>query len=287
MKRFEFYLLEVICMYEVDKYTVSLLHFEDGLKDECGNVWQAYNGATTIDAEGLFKGKCLLLNGQKQFIQTNTTFDFGNEDLTIDFLVVVKSFTGSSTTPYHGICTSMATSDYKGLIFEVHSDDYKFAMCLEDDSKVSLNTLYHIAIVRHSGKWSLAINGKFLPWTPEQQTKFLANYTQLSNITLGRGYTDYDDYYANVCISEFRISKGIARWTSDFAPQALLRITMNDSSEREYKIAQADVDKFTQWINGAGKTGDNCYKFDDVIEGSKEYLIFEKIISFKVIPLAQ
>ncbi len=26
-------------MYEVDEYTVSLLHFEDGLKDECGNSW--------------------------------------------------------------------------------------------------------------------------------------------------------------------------------------------------------------------------------------------------------
>jgi hypothetical protein len=67
--------------------------------------------------------------------------------------------------------------------------------------------------------------------------------------------------------------------------QVLLRITMNDSSEREYKVAQFEVDKFISWINGTGRTGDNCYKFDDVIDDSKEYLIFEKIISFKVFEL--
>jgi len=26
-------------MYGVDEYTVSLLHFDDGLRDECGNTW--------------------------------------------------------------------------------------------------------------------------------------------------------------------------------------------------------------------------------------------------------
>ncbi|MDF2636635.1 MAG: hypothetical protein K0R78_3509 [Pelosinus sp.] len=65
----------------------------------------------------------------------------------------------------------------------------------------------------------------------------------------------------------------------------LLKITMNDSSEREYKVTQTEVDKFIQWINGTGRAGDNCYKFDDVIDASKEYLIFEKIISFKVFEL--
>lgn len=63
----------------------------------------------------------------------------------------------------------------------------------------------------------------------------------------------------------------------------LLKITMNDSSEREYKVTSSEVDKFIQWINGTGRTGDNCYKFDDTVDGSKEYLIFEKIISFKVL----
>lgn len=65
----------------------------------------------------------------------------------------------------------------------------------------------------------------------------------------------------------------------------LLRVIMSDSSEREYKLLVAEIDKFINWINGAGKNGDNIYKFADVIDGSKEYLIFDKIISFKVVPV--
>ncbi|SEO82678.1 LamG-like jellyroll fold domain-containing protein [Propionispora vibrioides] len=66
---------------------------------------------------------------------------------------------------------------------------------------------------------------------------------------------------------------------------ALLRITMNDSSERQYKVTQTVVDNFISWYDRAVGTGNTCYTFDDSIDGSKEYLAFEKIISFKVIPL--
>jgi hypothetical protein len=31
-------------------------------------------------------------------------------------------------------------------------------------------------------------------------------------------------------------------------------------------------------------TGNTCYAFDDIVDLSKEYLSFDKIISFKVIP---
>jgi hypothetical protein len=35
--------------YQVDEYTVSLLHFEDGVKDETGKEW-TINGAATVSA---------------------------------------------------------------------------------------------------------------------------------------------------------------------------------------------------------------------------------------------
>ncbi len=65
----------------------------------------------------------------------------------------------------------------------------------------------------------------------------------------------------------------------------LLRVTMNDSSERQYKVTQTVVDGFISWYDRTVGTGNTCYSFDDSIDGSKEYLAFEKIISFKVIPL--
>lgn len=66
---------------------------------------------------------------------------------------------------------------------------------------------------------------------------------------------------------------------------SLLRVTMNDSSEREYRLSTTDINKFIQWINQTINAGNNCYTFNDTIDGSTEYLSFEKIISFKVLPL--
>jgi hypothetical protein len=68
--------------------------------------------------------------------------------------------------------------------------------------------------------------------------------------------------------------------------QGLLLITLLDSSEREYKLPISKINKFIQWINQTTNIDNNCYTFDNIIDGSKEYLLYEKIISFKVMPLS-
>ena len=59
-----------------------------------------------------------------------------------------------------------------------------------------------------------------------------------------------------------------------------------DSNERGYRLTKADIDGFVNWFNRTVGTGNTCYSFADIIDGSMEYLAFEKIISFKVIPVA-
>lgn len=71
------------------------------------------------------------------------------------------------------------------------------------------------------------------------------------------------------------------------ADNALLRVTMNDSSEREYRLSSAEFDGFVNWYTRTIGTGISCYALNDIIDNSKEYLSFEKIISFKVIPLTK
>jgi hypothetical protein len=51
-------------MYEIDEYTVALLHFEDGLKDESGKVWTAQNGAALTAAQRKFGEGALYVNGE-------------------------------------------------------------------------------------------------------------------------------------------------------------------------------------------------------------------------------
>ena len=67
--------------------------------------------------------------------------------------------------------------------------------------------------------------------------------------------------------------------------KALLRVTMIDSSEREYRLDKTEIDGFVNWYTRTIGTGISCYSVNDIVDGSKEYLAFEKIISFKVIPL--
>lgn len=68
---------------------------------------------------------------------------------------------------------------------------------------------------------------------------------------------------------------------------SLLRITMIDSSEREYRVSSAEIDGFINWYTRTIGTGISCYALNDIVDNSKEYLSFEKIISFKVIPLTK
>lgn len=67
----------------------------------------------------------------------------------------------------------------------------------------------------------------------------------------------------------------------------LLRITMNDSSEREYKLSVSEINHFVTWFNRTVGTGTTGYVFNKAVQNSKEYLSFEKIISFEVIPLTE
>jgi len=69
--------------------------------------------------------------------------------------------------------------------------------------------------------------------------------------------------------------------------KVLLRIIMNDSSEREYYLPDYEADQFIKWCNRIVDTGNSYYIFNKVVgsQNSKEYLFFEKIISFEVIEL--
>jgi len=69
--------------------------------------------------------------------------------------------------------------------------------------------------------------------------------------------------------------------------QELLRVTMIDSSEREFQLPATEVDGFVNWFNRTLGTGTSCYMLRKSVgsHNSKEYLAFDKIISFEVAEL--
>ena len=123
-------------------------------------------------------------------------------------------------------------------------------------------------------------------------------YTTIASNVIGTNYVDSDVvngttyYYVVTAITAGEESENSneALATPEAAPveegQAILRITVNDSSDREYKVSKAVANDFVTWCNRPIGTGNSCYVFDKGIQSSKEYLFYEKIISFEVIPVA-
>ena len=359
-------------MYEVDNNTVSLLHFDDGIKDETGKVWTAQNSAAVSTTKSKFGTSSLYLNGSNQYLTiTNASdFNFGTADFTIEFWVNG----GTQSTSYPVILGNYG-SLWPGIYYYDSYESGKLSFTytgttapssriLVSNNILNGNTWHHVAIVRASTVTSLFVDGVL------QGTS-----TQTYNFDLTTWYLGYDGQqastYFNGYIDEMRISS-IARWTSDFnaktptnltavasdskvtlswnivdgvigynvkrsttaggpyttiasnvtdtsyvdasvtngttyyyvvtavniygessnlneataTPEGivLLRITMNDSSEREYQVTSSEADKFITWCNRTVDTGTAYYVFNKVVgsQTSKEYLFFEKIISFEV-----
>lgn len=66
---------------------------------------------------------------------------------------------------------------------------------------------------------------------------------------------------------------------------ALLRVTMNDSSEREYQLPTAEIEGFISWFNHYTSVDTKGYMLNKTF--GKEYLAFDKIISFEVMELTK
>lgn len=265
--------------YQVDEHTISLLHFNDGIKDETGKNWTADGGAAVSTTESKFGGSSLSLNStQCLTIDIQDDFKFGTDDFTVDCWVYPTAVNSSSwnvifdnrKTTASG--TGFALFLYKGTL----------SMAIDNTSKttsaiVGLNSWQHITITRENKTLYLFLNGDLI-YSEAMANSLTDGYGLIGKALDGYNFTGY--------IDEFRISN-VARWNSNFEPpsepsgNALLRVTMIDSSEREYKLPMAEITDFVNWYDRGIGTGTTVYALNKMT-GSKEYLAFDKIISFEV-----
>jgi hypothetical protein len=370
-------------MYEVDQYTVSLLHFEDGLKDECGNTWTV-KGSVNVDTTNKTIGNSsLYIPANAYLMNVNDKYAFGSGDFTIDFWVYSVSpnscyFTSSAVV---GGNIGVAVCGDASWVGNNGTAEGRLPL-----PTIPAKTWTHISVVRYQSEFILFVQGKLI-----SKAK-MSGAISSKQFAIGARY--HDGQYPNtqtMFIDEFRISN-VARWTTDFTPpntttetidvptnltasagdskvtlswntvegatsynvkrsttaggpyttiatnvtgtsyldttvangttyyyvvtavdssgnesansneasatpvaaqaptgQALLRVTMIDSSEREYQLSTAEIDSFITWYTRTIGTGTTCYVLNKKIglQNSKEYLSFDKIISFEVIPLTE
>ncbi|VBB05553.1 fibronectin type iii [Lucifera butyrica] len=377
-------------MYQMDQYTVSLLHFDGGITDESGKVWTAQNGAATSTAQSKFGGASLFLNGTNQYLTTSnsTDFDFGNGDFTVDWWEYRETGDGNNRSVFvrDGADTTAYTSFLIGNV-DVHGTGISCVFSGDNTSwdvgtlllgTAILNSWTHYAVVRKGSTFYGFQNGTLKGTLTSSASLAPSN----GNPAIGK-YFDKNQNTFQGYIDEFRVSN-VARWTSNFAATAptnltaiagdaqvtlswdavdgatsynvkraatsggpyttvasnvtttsyvdntvtngttyyyvvtvvdsngnesansneasatpiapsghgLLRITMLDSSEREYELSDNEINKFIEWCNRTVGTGNAYYSFDKTynvgeFKNRKEYLMFEKIISFEVMELTK
>ena len=101
----------------------------------------------------------------------------------------------------------------------------------------SADTWYHVAFVRNGNDWALYLNG-----TAEgTRTGLSGSITSSSNGSLDIGRRFSDTYLVDGYIDDLRITKGLARYTSNFTPPTTAHLT-SAGDVNKHIVVNSDAD---------------------------------------------
>lgn len=192
--------------------------------DQRGHTFTAAGNAQIDTGQSKFGGASLQCDGTGDFIYSTDVpeFDMGSSDFTVELFVRMNS-----TTDYRVLCSKRANaSAFSGIIlytlvtsnlpvFAATVNGTSWGVSITGTTGLSVGTWYHIAATRSGDSWRLFVNG-----TQEGGTTTLSG-TVPDNADSLRIGGDSDSYSLDGWIDEFRLTKGVARYTSNFtAPTA-------------------------------------------------------------------
>ena len=211
-----------------DSYTVALLHCDGAnnsttFTDESGKTWTPSGNAVISTAQSVFGGASCFLDGNGDYLTASDSADwaFGTGAFTIDFRVRFRSLPASGTQ--YTLTNQEADGNNRiklsvlnnagtyQLLFRVFSGG-SLVIDITQNASLAINTWYHVALVRSGNSWYWFVNGTQAGTTitdADSVPDLAASYA-IGHRTLA----EYLDGY----LDEFRVSKGVARWTANFTP---------------------------------------------------------------------
>lgn len=161
-------------------------------------------------------------------------WDFGYNDFTIDFWLYIRELYGTSgiygsngvwfdNDNFFGFGydnSSLTTGE--GLTFIVKESGIN-TLVLQGSISPQLNRWYHVALTRYEDTFKLFFDGIMIDSAISSSFKMpnwgSSNYPYLIGSLSARTETpEVESYSMTASYDEFRISKGICRWGSDFTP---------------------------------------------------------------------
>ncbi len=207
----------------VDTSTSTMLHFDgangsttitnDG--NETTNAW-SISGAPTIDTSvKKFGASSLRLPGSGYLAGNgNSAIAFGTGDFTVDFWI---NYSSVASTSYIIDFRGPSGDNHLTILLvsqKINVNNAAGATAIVGTTTFATGSFYHVAVVRSAGVLKLYVNGS------QEGSNYTDsyNYTTLSGapkVGIGRDGTSGP---VNGYIDELRISKGVARWTTNFTP---------------------------------------------------------------------
>ena len=205
---------------------VSLLHFDGNLTDVKGKTWTAY-GSMATSGTGKYGTNSLEGDGSAKWIDTPDTVDFtfGNADFTVEmwvkphsvgqsnYSVMLYGSTSANTNP-PSVGLMMAPGTYT-FAYGVGNSSNGFERNAVTFGTGAQNTWSHLAICR-SGATLRAFHNGVVGDTYNIGTTTLKD--PLGMIVGGGNFTNC---YFDGEIDDLRITKGIARYITNFTPSTI------------------------------------------------------------------
>lgn len=233
----DFYNLTVNATSPVDDYTKLLMHMNGAnesttFTDEVGNSYDSVGSPIISTTQSKFGGSAGYFNGSSYLKKSSSLTDFdltSNVDFTIDTWVYLDESMGSqrliagrggggaSWSDTNGHEWILFTDTDQKLYFQCHKSGNSLT-AVSSSSTVNLsNAWHHIAVVSSSGTITLYLDGSSVGSASNPGIAVTSGGTQEFEV----GSDAAHEAPWNGYIDEFRISKGIARWTANFTPPTL------------------------------------------------------------------
>ena len=252
------------------------------------------NGAQISSAQSKFGGTSLLLDGSNDYLsiggsEWNSNLNSG--DFTVEFWIrldalgesrIITNYNGSNGWGVAMWSGGGGTNYFDGYWYNGGWQYIQYGLS-GNYTTPSVDTWYHLAFVRNGNDWSLYLNG-----TAENTRTLSGSITSssLGALELGRRYLA--DQYVDGYIDDLRITKGLARYTSNFTPPTTAHLTSAGDVNKHIVvnsdadgvaigtggISQARVAKAWAEFDGSGLTLNASYNVSSVTDhGNRDYTI--------------
>ena len=205
-------------------------------------------------AQSKFGGSSLSLDGNGDYVDLpQSTNQFVSDDFTIEFWFRINSGAGSETVGLFGSYYTVGGG--KGIIMASHPSypsvyfqwmygsgsgtDWAYLNKTQGTrTALSNNTWYHVAVTRSGSTWRLFLNGtQEDSVTQSDQMTDAGSTTRIGNYGPSATATDGLDGY----IEDLRITKGLARYTSNFTAPTSANLT-SAGDVNKHIVVNSDAD---------------------------------------------